>query len=90
MFLRMPKSSPAAEPSPRVDVGDDRCPRVEHLLEWRAAAKRAGRAYKAWCAASRRDRHRRYISFVDALRCEERAARQLERDMSALSADPVA
>ena len=47
------------------------------------------RAYLAWCAAGRRDRHQRYAMFLDALRREEVAARQVEHDASALGAvDP--
>jgi hypothetical protein len=49
------------------------------LQEWRDASKRVMRTYKAWCAASWRDRHLRYVSFLDALRREERAAEHLER-----------
>ena len=86
MFQRTPKSSPADERSPRADLGDVACLRVKHALEWRDAAGRVTSAYKAWCAAGRCDRHRLYISFVDALRREEQAARQLERDMSAPAA----
>jgi hypothetical protein len=57
--------------------------RAEHLQEWRDASKRVMRTYNAWCVASRRDRHVLYVSFLDALRREERAAEQLERDASA-------
>jgi len=94
MFRRKPKSSSAGDTAlellPGVEVGDPEGPRAEHLREWRDAARRVARTYNAWCAASRRDRHVRYVSFLDALRREERAARQLERDGSALgAADPV-
>ena len=60
------------------------------LLEWRDDAKLVGRAYRAWCAADKRDRQRLYVSFLDALTREERAAHQLERVISTLgTADPV-
>ena len=60
------------------------------LLEWRDDAKRVGRAYTAWCAADRRESYNRYLSFLEALTREERAAHQLERVISALgTADPV-
>jgi hypothetical protein len=52
----------------------------EHLQEWRDASKRAVRAYKAWCACDRRDRHRLHVSFLEALRREEQAARLVEHD----------
>lgn len=57
----------------------------EHLQEWRDASKRVVRAYKAWCASTRSDRHRLYLAFLDALRREEQAARRLERDASRAS-----
>lgn len=63
---------------------------MQMLLDWRDDAKRVGRAYAAWCAADRRDRHRHYVSFLEALTREERAAHQLERVISRLdTADPV-
>ena len=40
------------------------------------------RTYHAWCAASRSNKADRYGSFLDALKREERAARQVERDAS--------
>ena len=54
--------------------------------DWRDAARREARAYLAWCAAGRRDRHHLYAVFLDALRREELAARQVEHDASALGA----
>jgi hypothetical protein len=64
--------------------------RAEHLQEWRDASKRVMRTYKAWCAANRHDRHVLYVAFLDALRREERAAEQLERDAPARGgADPT-
>lgn len=57
---------------------------AEHLREWREAARRVTRTYKAWCAAERRERRGRYLSFLDALVCEERAARQVELDTAGL------
>jgi hypothetical protein len=57
--------------------------RAEHLEEWREASRRVMRSYKAWCAAPRGDRHRLHVAFLDALRREEQAARQVERDASA-------
>lgn len=90
MFQRTPKSPRVSELSSRAYVGDAASLRVEHLQQWRDAAKREARAYIAWCAASRRDRHNHHLSFLDALRREERAAHQVERDALALAAaDPV-
>jgi hypothetical protein len=88
MFQRPRKSSPGAELSPPVDVSGRT---LRLLLEWREDAKQVGRAYHAWCAADRRDRGRLYLSFLDALTREERAAHQLEHVTSTLgAADPVA
>jgi hypothetical protein len=56
---------------------------TQHLEEWRNASKRVMRSYKAWCAAPRSERHRLHVAFLDALRREEQAARQVERDASA-------
>ena len=56
----------------------------EHVQEWRDASRRVARTYKAWCAADRRERRGRYLTFLDALVCEERAARQVELDTSRL------
>ena len=53
--------------------------RAERIREWRDAGDCALRAYRAWCAASRSDRHGLYVYFLDALRREERAAWQVER-----------
>ena len=53
---------------------------AEHVQEWRDASKLVLRAYKAWCASTRRDRHRLYLAFLEALRREEQAARRVERD----------
>jgi hypothetical protein len=50
------------------------------MEEWRDSAKRVMRAYKAWCASTRSDRHRLYLAFLEALRREEQAARRVERD----------
>jgi hypothetical protein len=63
-------------------LGDPAELRAKQLHEWREASKRVLRTYNAWCAATRRDRHLRYVSFLDALRREERAAEQLERASS--------
>jgi hypothetical protein len=52
---------------------------AEHMQEWRDASKRALRAYKAWCAGSRSDRHRLHVAFLEALRREEQAARRVQR-----------
>ena len=54
--------------------------RSEHLQEWRRAAQGVVRTYKEWCAADRGDRHHLYLSLLDAIGCEERAAQQLELD----------
>ena len=69
---------PAFEPSPAHEPADR--PAAEHLQEWRDAAKRVARAHHAWCAASRSEQQERYRSFLDALRREEGAAEQVERD----------
>jgi hypothetical protein len=91
MFLRPHKSSPVPESSPAVQAGDAAARRLQTLLEWRDDAKRVGRAYAAWCAADRHDRQRLYVSFLDALTREERAAHKLERVISTLgTADAVA
>ena len=86
MFRRTPKSSPVVESSSTADVRHEADLRVGHLDDWRDAAKREGRAYVAWCAAGRGDRHHLYAAFLDALRREEVAARQVEDDASALGA----
>ena len=57
---------------------------TDHVEEWRDAARRVTRTYKAWCAASRRERRGRYLAFLDALVCEERAARLVEFDTAGL------
>jgi hypothetical protein len=80
----MPESSPA------VQAGDAAGRSLQMLLEWRDDAKRVGHAYTAWSSADRRDRQRLYVSFLEALTREERAAHQLERGISTLgSADRV-
>ena len=71
----------AIEPPPGPDVGDPTGLRDEHLREWRDTANQVVNAYKAWCAANCRDRKELYISFLDALGREERAAHQVERDL---------
>ena len=91
MFQRPRQSSPVPESSPPAEAGEAAGRTSQMLLQWRDDAKRVGRAYTAWCAADGRDRDRLYVSFLDALTREQRAAHQLERLMSALrSADPVA
>ena len=60
---------------------------AQHLEEWRDASSRVMRSYKAWCAAPRSERHRLHVAFLDALRREEQAARQVERDASAATDD---
>jgi len=64
-------------------VGDPADLRSEHLQDWREASNWALRSYKAWCAAGRQDRHEQYLSFLSALRREDRAAYQVERDSRA-------
>lgn len=64
-------------------VGDPADLRSQHVQDWREASKGALRSYKAWCAASRQDRHEQYLSFLSALGREERAASQVERDSRA-------
>ena len=68
-----------------IQAGEPTNLQVEHMQEWRDASKRVVRAYKAWCASTRSDRHRLYLAFLDALRREEQAARRLERDASRAS-----
>lgn len=86
----MPAPREDLAPSPRADVRDPAGLDAQHFREWRDAARRVTRTYKAWCAASRGERRGRYLAFLDALLCEERAARQVERDASAVGAtDPV-
>ena len=82
MFQRTPKSSRVAEPSARAGFGYAPGLRVEHLQAWRDAAKEVRSTYRAWCTAGRRDSRRLHMVFLDALRYEELAARQVERDAS--------
>ena len=56
--------------------------RAERIREWRDAADRVLHAYRAWCAATRSDRHEQQVSFLAALRREEQAACQVERAAS--------
>lgn len=90
MFRRTPKSfSPSVgcpEPLPHARLDDPARLREDQLQEWREAARGVARTYKAWCAANWLDRRDRYLSFLDALGREERAARQVEPDASALGA----
>jgi hypothetical protein len=88
-MIRWRASWPQAEehqPNGRqyVDLEDSAGLRAQHLGD---AAKCVVRAYEAWCAGSRRDRSRLYGAFCDALRREERAARQVELDSR--GADPL-
>jgi hypothetical protein len=53
---------------------------AQHLEVWRDASKRVVHSYRAWCAAPREERHHMHVAFLDALRREEQAARQVERD----------
>ena len=89
MFPRTPKS-PAVDPTLDllrcVGVGNQSGLPTQNLQEWRRAAQRVVRTYKEWCAANSTDRHHLYLSFLDALGCEERAARQLELDAGVLGA----
>ena len=89
MFPRTPKS-PAVGPTldllPSTAVDNSSGLRTQHLQEWRRAAQRVVRTYKEWCAANRRNRDHLYLSFLDALACEERAAQQLELDAAVLGA----
>ena len=83
MFPRTPKSpgvGPTLDLLPCAGPGNTPGLWTEHLQEWRRAAQGVVRTYKEWCAADRGDRHHLYLSFLDALGCEERAARQLELD----------
>ena len=83
MFQRTPKSSRVAEPSAPSGFAYAAALRVEHVYAWRDAAKEVGSSYRAWCTAGPRDSHRLYLVFLDALRYEEQAARQVERDADA-------
>ena len=56
--------------------------RSERMREWRDAGDHVLRAYRAWCAATRSDRHELYVYFLEALRREERAAWQVEHAAS--------
>ena len=89
MFPRTPKS-PAVDPTLDLlgcaKVGNPSGLPTQHLQEWRRAAQRVVRTYKEWCAANRRNRDHLYLSFLDALGCEERAAQQLELDAGPLGA----
>ena len=60
-------------------AGESVDPHAERIREWRDAGDRVLRAYRAWCAATRSDRHQLYVCFLDALRREERAAWQVQR-----------
>ena len=83
MFPRTPKSpgvGPTLDLLPYAVPGNTSGRWTEHLQEWRCAAQGVVRAYKEWCAAERRDSHQHYLSYLDALGWEERAARQLELD----------
>ena len=51
--------------------------RAERTREWQDAGDRVLRAYRAWCAATRSDRHELHVSFLAALRREEEAACQV-------------
>ena len=90
MPRRTKKSSsrliPALELSLCADAGDAERRHADRLEEWRVAAKEQASAYAVWCAASRRDRRRCYLSFVDAFIREETAARRVQRGASALDA----
>ena len=91
-MIRWRASSPSAEEQETngtqyVDLEDSAGLRAQHLQEWRDAAKCVVRTYKAWCAGSRPDRSRLYAAFCDALRGQERAARQVEIDSR--GADPL-
>jgi hypothetical protein len=89
MFPRTPESpavGPTLDPLRCTGVGNSSGLREQHLQDWRRAAQRVVRTYKEWCAANWRDRHHLYLSFLDALGCEERAARRLELDAGVLGA----
>ena len=92
MLVHMPrrtkKSSsnviPALEMSLYADADDAAGHYADRLAEWRVATRELASAYDVWCAASRRDRRRCYLSFVDAFSREEMAARWVQRSASAL------
>ena len=90
MFQRTRKSPRVAEPSAGAGFAYAAGLRVEHLQAWRDAAKEVRSTYRDWCTAGRRDSHRLYLLFLDALKYEELAAREVERDATALAAaDPA-
>ena len=62
-----------AQAGESVDLG------AERMREWRDAGDRVLHAYRAWCAATRSDRHELHVSLLAALRREEQAACQVER-----------
>ena len=83
MFPRTRQSpgfGPTLDLLPSAGLGNTPGLRTEHLQEWRRAAQGVVRTYKEWCAANRGDRHHLYLSYLDALGCEEDAARRLELD----------
>ena len=82
MFQRTRKSSRVSEQS--AGSGSAAGVRVEHIQAWRDAAKEVRSTYAAWCTAGRRDSHRLYVVFLDALRYEELTARQVECDANAV------
>ena len=87
MFARTHKSAGAG---PTLDllrcaaVGNPPGVRTQHLQDWRHPTQQVGRTYEKWCAANWRDRHHPYLSFLNALRREERAAQQVELDAGVL------
>ena len=88
MLGRSHKTAPAPQSAVEASAGSELADparlRTEHLQEWRDAARRVMRTYHAWCAASRSNKAERYRSFLDALRREEMAARQVERDATSV------
>ena len=92
MLAHMPrltkKSSSTVIPNLELSLSadmEDAAGRADQLEIWRVAAKDLASAYADWSAATRRDRRRCYLLFVDAFIHEETAARRLQRHASAPS-----
>jgi hypothetical protein len=58
--------------------------RLEHLEQWRTAARRVTRAWEQWLACDAAERDWAHTVYVDALAREEAAAIRLERDARAV------
>lgn len=56
---------------------------LEHLEQWRTAARRVARAWEQWLACDTAERDWAHMVYLDALAREEAAALRLERDTRA-------